>query len=138
MRDAAVPSYLTGVPAPPRDGNRFQERAPNRRALYAGVLSSFPTTFFTVEKTSEVEALCWNVYYGGSDMGVETVTFQVVTKAGVAVTLGTASIAFGGWIEFLTDAQPLMLGAEWGLRLDCTASASLSVVVSGIDRRLPQ
>ena len=68
---------MSGLP----DLNRLQSRAPNWKTLYADVVATYPTTFLTVPANSEYIVHSWNIYYGGSDLGTETITLSVVNKA---------------------------------------------------------
>lgn len=119
---------------------RFQSRAPNSRTLVCEVFDTFtsPVQVYTVPATSEAVLKSFNLYYGGSDLGAETVTISIVTKASVSVVFATFQLANLEWAEVLTDGQELHLGPGWSVEVDCTADIEANVVISGIELRLPQ
>lgn len=119
---------------------RFQSRAPTSRVLVAQVFSSFgsPATVYTVPAASEAILTSFNLYYGGSDLGTETITISIVTKASVSVTFATFQLANLEWAEILTDAQELHIGPDWSIKVACTANIEANVVISGVELRLPQ
>lgn len=117
---------------------RFQARAASARVFVSEVVSSFPDTVYTVPDYSEAVLKTFNVYYGGSDLGTETFTISIITKAGVTVTFATFDLANLQWAEILTDAQELNLGPGWAIELDCTANVDAHVTISGVEMRLPQ
>lgn len=123
-----------------QSSQRFQSRAPSSRTLVCEVFDDFTSavTAYTVPATSEAVLKSFNLYYAGSDLGTETVTISIVTKASVSVVFATFSLANLQWAEILTDGQELHLGPSWSIEIDCTASIEANVVISGVELRLPQ
>jgi len=128
---------LHGRDRGPAAPSLFQSPVEEARTFYAASTATSPLTVYTAPSKQKARIKWWTCFYGGADVGPETLTFYVTTPAGANIQIGQAAITHNQTVRIISGADELVLESSYGLRYSITGGATIECVVAGIELRLP-